>query len=379
MERQISSENNFDRVYEELKKDTFLWDLFTKKEEYPPCQVDRHGRFSFHTSKYKDVLRPSVSEYLINKGYHLEYPDRKKFCVVLTHDVDDVYVSLRHFLFSLRFQPRLKNLSRCFSLSQGLVNHAKISYINFNKIIEIEQMYDAVSTFFFLSSARDIFGKKYSYEAIQKDIVSVLEQGCELGFHTGYYHYANSKEIQKEKKRMERLFKVKILGARNHVLRFDTPESWETLSNAGFSYDSTFGYHDMIGFRNGMCHPFVPFNLYTMKKINIVEIPLHIQDLTLWHMNLSPDDRWKYIKNLMDVTMKCNGVLTILWHTWIFSLPTSYGGVFGKEWTDLYIKILEYANQNGAWITNCQTLFQHAQQNGLLKKTTPRKINEGDA
>ena len=72
-----------------------------------------------------------------------------------------------------------------------------------------------------------------------------------------------------------------IIGARNHVLRFKTPDSWVMLAKAGFKYDTTFHYHDMVGFRNGMCHPFYPFDLNKNNTIEILEIPLIVSDIAL--------------------------------------------------------------------------------------------------
>ena len=89
-----------------LKKDKEIWELFTKKEEYTPVKLDSEGRFRYEFSKHKNVLNPIVSEYLLKKGFSAQYLEDKKFALVLTHDVDDVYVKYRHIFdsFSNCFQ-----------------------------------------------------------------------------------------------------------------------------------------------------------------------------------------------------------------------------------------------------------------------------------
>ena len=55
------------QIYDELKNNIYLWDLFTKKEEYKSKNVDKHGRFISKSSVYKNILYPHVSDYLIKK------------------------------------------------------------------------------------------------------------------------------------------------------------------------------------------------------------------------------------------------------------------------------------------------------------------------
>ena len=68
-----------DQIYNILQKKQEVWELFTKKEEYHPIKADNHGRFAYEYSKHKNVLQPSVSKYLIDQGYQMDFPDHKKF------------------------------------------------------------------------------------------------------------------------------------------------------------------------------------------------------------------------------------------------------------------------------------------------------------
>jgi len=348
------------QLYEKIKEKPDLWDLFTKSEEYNPKKLDEHGRFSYESSRHKDALFPKVSEFLINKGLKVQYPDEKRFAVVLTHDVDDIYVKNRHVFLSLLNFPKNRDPSNIIDLIKGKIDRSKTPYINFRKIIEIEKKYNTKSSFYFLATTQDIFGEKYYLEEIKEEIDYIINENCEIGLHTGYYSFDKLDEVRKEKKKIESIIGTKLAGVRNHVLRFKTPDSWELLAKAGFKYDTSFGYHDIVGFRNGMCHPFQPFNLNSGKKIDIMEIPLNIQDMTfLMHMKTNIKDCWKYIKDLIDTTERFNGVLTILWHNWTYSLPASYGGIFTKEWTKLYEKILDYSSKKNAWLTTAKEICNH--------------------
>jgi hypothetical protein len=354
-------------LHQEIQKKKELWDLFTGAEAYNPVHLDEHQRFTYALSPKVDILRPSVSEYLLSQGYHFNYPDGKSWALLLTHDIDDIYVENRHLFLSLLYFPKNGDLKGIYNLAKGRLNKSYSPYNNFKKIIGVEQQYDAASTFYFLSSPDDIYGRKYRLEDIEDTLGFILDQGCEIGFHTGYYHYDDSEKIKGEKAYMERLIGEPLIGARNHVLRFQTPRSWELLANAGFGYDSTYAYIDMVGFRNGMCHPFVPYNLNTKQPIDILEIPLNIQDWTIsFVMKNNHRQAWVLIQQLLDTVKKNQGVLNILWHNWTFSYPTSVGAIYEKEWTAMYEKILTFASENNAWITNCKDFYKYCQQHDYV-------------
>jgi peptidoglycan/xylan/chitin deacetylase (PgdA/CDA1 family) len=254
-----------------------------------------------------------------------------------------------------------------YHLIKGRINKRYSPYNNFKQIIAIEQQYNATSTFYFLSSPEDIFGYKYLLDENIEILGYIKDQGCEIGYHTGYYHYDDCEKITKEKTHMEKTIGESIVGVRNHALRFQTPRTWEILAKAGFEYDSTYGYIDMIGFRNGLCHPFVPYNIKTKRPIDILEIPLNIQDWTVsFIMKNNPHQAWNLIKQLLDTVRKNHGVLNILWHNWTFSFPTSIGTMFEKEWTSLYEKILKYATEHNAWISNCKDFNDYYQNHEYM-------------
>jgi len=150
----------------------------------------------------------------------------------------------------------------------------------------------------------------------------------------------------------------KVTGYRNHYLRFCVPDSWEILEKAGFGYDTTLGYPDMVGFRNGMCHPFRPYNLRTDTEVSILEIPMIIMDGTLFDSVRSYDEAWEMTKRLIDTVADCQGVLTLNWHTNNFNCP------FRGSWPRLYEQMLQYCYNRGAWMKNVQTVVDWWCTNG---------------
>lgn len=332
-------------AYEILKQNTDIWDLYTRKEEYARKPPDECRSVYRHKDK-NAVMRPLASKFLIDNGIRADYPENKKFAVVLTHDVDHIYPRIPHTLLSSLYCLKNRDLAE---LSRQLFWRYKgkrsSPYRNFKKIMELESEYGAKSSFYFITADRDVKRVRYDIGELESDLGSIVDRGHEVGLHGGFYACTDIDEIKKEKNRLEKTLGKKVIGYRNHYLRFKVPDTWELLAEAGFKYDTTLGYNNIIGFRNGMCHPFKPFNLNTGKQIDILEIPLAIMDGAVFDRVRTLDRAWEVSRRLIDVVEKYNGVLTILWHNNIFSSPFRHG------WEKLYIKILKYSYNKSAWLT----------------------------
>jgi peptidoglycan/xylan/chitin deacetylase (PgdA/CDA1 family) len=281
-------------------------------------------------SKNANILKTKVSEFLIKNGLQVEYPDGSKFAVCLTHDIDVVNFS--------RIST-LKNVLKFLILKNKKLN----LMWDFEDFMKLEDKYDAKSSFFFLTVNKEDMDFNFGVEDLEYEIGNIADKGWEVGLHGGHEAYNNLDVINKNKKQLEKVLGKEVIGYRNHYLRFKVPDTWELLSKSGFKYDTTYGYADCVGFRNGTCHPFKPFNLNTNEEIDILEIPLTIMDRTLFdYMKLDMKGRWDITKLLIDTVEKNNGVITILWHN-TFMID---------ENLRFYEKILKYCHEKRAWMTS---------------------------
>jgi peptidoglycan/xylan/chitin deacetylase (PgdA/CDA1 family) len=343
-------------AYDILRQSEDLWSLYARKEEYTHVGLDAHGRFSYSSgsNSYADISDPLLSRYLVNEGFKTQYPEGKKFAICLTHDVDEIYPPPSHALLSSFCH--LRNLDLKGLKGQILWRRwggRQLSpYWNFKEIMAIEEKFDAKSTFYFLAADRDIKRFRYEIEVLEDELCAITDGGWEVGLHGGYYAYDRWEEMAKEKRRLEGVLGREIIGYRNHYLRFRVPDTWEHLAKAGFKYDSTFGYADVVGFRNGMCHPFRPYNLKTDSYIDILEIPLCIMDMALWGMRSKSNAAglWETLNDLMKVVERYGGVLTILWHNNVFDCP------FRETLCKLYTKILAEGRKRNAWLTSAEEI-----------------------
>lgn len=327
-----------------LREHPPIWDHYTRVEEYSPRFLDNRGRFPYAASSCCNVFDPVASQVLAEHGLRPSWPDDHGFGVCLTHDIDWVYMSPLAWGRAAMAHLVRDRGRRSFG---GLVKAARMGkkwpLCNFETTIAVEEGYGATSSFFFLVQSPGEEDYSYEIETLDAEFGTILDHGCEVGLHGGFSCCRNLDQLLMRKARLEAVIGRPVVGYRNHYLCFDVPSSWEILSQAGFLYDTTFGYHDCIGFRNGMCYPFYPFNLNCGREIDILEIPLVISDAVLFaYMRLDLDQAWTQIRALIDRVEEVNGVITILWHN---------KSMLGSTLT-LYCKILKYCSEHNAWMTS---------------------------
>jgi peptidoglycan/xylan/chitin deacetylase (PgdA/CDA1 family) len=330
-----------------LQENGEIWDLFTRKEEYNPIIKDEYERFCYYTSIERDVFEPRASNFLIERGLNIEYPNKAPFAVCLTHDIDTIYKE--------NWRKRLDTFRSLQSLniSQSLQNilqfrSRKLPFYNFREIADLEERYGASSTFYFLALDKKDVDFNYDVADLTNEFDYLFKKRAEIGLQGGHNAFNSLNTLTEEKKRLERTLGKPVIGYRSHFLRFNVPDTWEFLRKAGFQHDSTIGYPDCIGFRNGMCHPYMPYNRNTNRVIDIIELPLVIRDTTLFdYMRLDWDEAWDITRNLINKTEKKCGVITFLWHntTFVSDIHVKF-----------YKKILEFCKTKNAWMTNAEEI-----------------------
>lgn len=178
---------------------------------------------------------------------------------------------------------------------------------------------------------------KYDVIDIREKVRELVSNGFEIGVH-GIDAWQNGTKAKQELMRIVQFTSQQELGIRIHWLCFGE-YSARTLDQAGFAYDSTFGYNQTIGYRAGTTQVFRPLGSRVM-----LELPLHLQDSALLSPAMSPcmeQRAWHSCNDLFETTAKYGGVLTILWH--LRSLAPE------RSWKGFYLRILQELTSRGVW------------------------------
>jgi hypothetical protein len=226
-------------------------------------------------------------------------------------------------------------------------------WLEFDRYLEIEKGLNA--TYFFIpfkncpgtlktGPAPEHRAAKYDIVECRDDLRKMMEQGCEVGLH-GIDAWRDSQRAQIESSRIREMTGQTTVGIRMHWLYFDE-ESSKNLDRAGFSYDSTFGYNDAVGFRAGTTQVFSPPGAQAL-----LELPLNIQDTAMFYpsrMNLSETQALESCKQLLKVTAMYGGVMTVNWHTRSLSPE--------RLWGDFYAALLKEIQTYRVWFGSAREI-----------------------
>jgi hypothetical protein len=293
-------------------------------------------------------------------------PVGHKFIVCLTHDIDFVGIRNHKFDYSMfgfvyratigafiKFCQRRLSIAQLFrnwgavlSLPFVYAGWAKDFWEPFEWYLEAEK--GLPSTYYLIPFKRHcgdhVPGNRGYLRATAYDVSDLFretellrEHGCELGVHAiDAWH-----SVEKGRDELARIMSVTgtdEVGVRSHWLLRDanTPQ---TLEHAGYTYDSTVGYNETVGYRAGTSQVFRPFGTQTL-----LELPLHIQDGALFfpdRLNLTELAAQKRCQDLIDIACDSGGVLTILWH------DRSHGPE--RFWGEFYIELIQQLKSANAW------------------------------
>lgn len=293
-------------------------------------------------------------------------PAGHSFIVCLTHDIDFIGIRDHRFDHSMwgfvyratagalrnfaRGRLSLKNLFKSWfsvaSLPFVYAGWMKDFWEPFEWYLEVERGLPA--TYFLIPFKRQagdhVPGRHASRRATAYDVsdlshwTDVLQQrGCELGVH-GIDSWHSADKGREELATIAAITAAPRTGIRMHWLLQNggTPAA---LEQAGYSYDSTCGYNETVGYRAGTTQVFRPAGSKTL-----LELPLHIQDGALFYpqrLDLSEADAHQRCQTLIDSARKLGGVLTVLWH------DRSHGPE--RFWGDSYVRLLAVLRPLDAW------------------------------
>jgi len=226
-------------------------------------------------------------------------------------------------------------------------------YWNFDDIMETEDKLGAKSTFFFLQESipfelLNISNWKLSlgrYDIYNDKVANVIktldDQGWEIGLHGSYLSFNSLKLLKNERKQLEEVLGHEIIGIRQHYLNLND-KTWEYQQQAGFKYDSTWGFTDRIGYKNNRVKPFKPIDGA------FIEFPLAIMDSCYMEDN----NKEQNLEKVIAQTRESGGILVLNWHS------NSWNAGEYPGYKQNYIKIIRDLQKEGAIFKTLSEFYQ---------------------
>lgn len=262
--------------------------------------------------------------------------------VCLSHDIDRIDKTYQYITKPLKALKRGEFILFVKRLFSPL--YIRHPYWGFDKIIEIEEKYGVRSTCFFLNEGIKLDFRKPKtiklslgrYKINDKRIVNVIhkldQNGWEIGVHGSYLSYNDTSLLKQEKTILEKIVGHEIKGVRQHYLNWNG-NTWQIQSEAGFKYDTTWGFTEDIGFKDGHITPFFP-----IKNTLFCEIPLIVMDSCFDQKT----DNWVELENIIDVIDKNDAYVVLNWHN------NNFDRLDFPNYESNYIKIIELLKSKNA-------------------------------
>ena len=331
----------------------WIFMAITRYEEVMDVELDRHGRFPMTASvAWREGFhrRPLVDEYVYVLSWALRAagvipkagPHSSSYRVHLTHDVDRPVAALEDGARGL-IRRTAADLSvrrdlvlagsrlASFPMARGSGFSRDPNY-SFEFLMDVAEAAGQRALFNILARPRWQAGAEppsamdaaysLSDRPIRALIRRVLERGHQIGLHGSYNSYVNAEQLALEMGALRVAIAdagkdVGEIPARQHYLRWKTPDTWSHLADAGASSDSTLGYAEEPGFRCGTCHPFPVFDLTRRVVLPLWEHPLIVMDVSLQPRSLQRgpvESVLGQVGGMISACRRVGGEFVLLWH-----------------------------------------------------------------
>ena len=253
------------------------------------------------------------------------WPDGHRWAAAFTHDLDvvrgwPVFSGLR--VLELVRKGELVQALRAGGAAMASVLRDPVGQ-GVREILDAEREHAITSTWFIIAGTPSFAAFRrgdvtYSVEAnaTRRILASISKGGHEIGMHGSFATFVSPETMLEEKERLQRVTGTAVTGIRQHFLRMRPGITPRTMVQAGFRYDSTFGYPDRNGFRLGVSSVVPVWDGKNARALELEEAPLCWMDRALSkYQRIESPSRW--VDEGLDLARAAEdheGLWVGLWH-----------------------------------------------------------------
>jgi hypothetical protein len=202
---------------------------------------------------------------------------------------------------------------------------------------------------------------KYDITDITDWMATLLQAGCEVGVH-GIDSWHSVERARAEIERVRKATGQVDMGIRMHWL-LGSEKTPMILEAAGYSYDSSSGYNEAVGYRCGTAQVNRPIGAKAL-----LELPVLIQDGALFYpgrLGLSRSEAWETCLRFIRHAHEDGGVLTLIWHD---RSPHPE-----RFWGEFYLQLLDLLKSMGAWFGTASQVVDWYRRRREVTFSVPRE------
>jgi hypothetical protein len=172
------------------------------------------------------------------------------------------------------------------------------------------------------------------------NLIKRIANNFKLGIHPSYGAGTDKVRVGEELIDLERAVGGKVLASRQHFLKLNLPQTYQTLVDIGITSDYTMGYSNAIGFRASTCTPYKFYDLINEKELPLSIVPFQVMDRALLQgLNLSPNEAVTRSLEIAKKVKDIGGTFVSVWHNESLSGINEW-----KGWEDVLKRIVSEVN-----------------------------------
>lgn len=322
--------------------------LLTRYEEYLPHSKDMYGRYSHENSlafREKFLGIPLVNFWWndFKNAYRDRFstfnsPSPQAFTFLPTYDIDIAWSykskgwqrNLGGFLKSAFRGDWKQNTDRISVLRKK----SRDPYDCYGWLNKLHENYRLKPYYFFLVADkkgkydRNISPSRPELQELIRDHFIRYPIGLHPSWRSGDEHELLKREIET----LSRITGSGCLSSRQHYIRFDLPETYRRLLDAGIRYDFSMGYGSINGFRASVTTPFYWYDLQEEKQTELMLFPFcYMEANSYYEQKFTAQQALEEMRDYRKVVKSVGGMLITIWHNHFLGNEKVFG-----EWKQVY-------------------------------------------
>lgn len=321
--------------------------LLSRFEEYLPHEKDLYGRYAHQNSLafkegFLDV--PLVNKWIRKLGEELrkrfpEFPVQPpSFSFLPTYDIDEA-CSFKHKGWRRIAGAAIKDLLLCrfnrFALRRKVLNNEVADpFDSYDWLHDLHRPQSLKPRYFFLVPEKT---GKYDRNILPSEtaLQTLIRQHAEkypVGVHPSWQSGDHPGLIKKEIKTIEKITQQKVIASRQHFIRFNLPDTYRRLIEAGIKEDFSMGYGSINGFRASVASPFYWFDLERNESTGLLVYPFcYMEANSYYEQKQTPQQALNEMRHYYKEVKSVDGVLVTIWHNTFLGTDEKFDG-----WRDTY-------------------------------------------
>jgi len=321
--------------------------LVTRYEEYLPHNKDEYGRYAHKESlacRQGFLTQPLVDQWAmklkdkISRQFPQEIPEFRKFSFTPTYDIDHAWLfrhrglmrTVAHFGRDFLGGEHERNRLRL----RVLRGKEKDPYDIYEWLDALHLRYGLKPIYFFpLAIKVKGYDRNISpFKPALKHLLVYHATGYKTGIHPSWQSGDSISVFNEELTLFEAITGSAPVYSRFHYIRFNLPEGYRKLVDAGISEDHSMGYGTANGFRASTSHAFIWYNLSRDTVTNLKVYPYCWMDANSYYeQKFTPAQAYDELGHYYDVVKKVCGNMEIISHNNFVSTGKGFAG-----WKEVY-------------------------------------------